>query len=385
MPRPIDIIDLDDLGLDEGAHLLVKDALRKVPAVRVRGRSPTLDVDLPAWCRVQGYGYENGWVLRPQVERYADAVRAGSAAAPVDHPLPWWNFAARGALVERGTPTGDFALDAKEAIWSEDAARSYAQAAGAQWDPNRAIPWNAPVSHSVEIEDAIVQIMTYLIENETAALIAPVRFMGRVHPHFREVIQVLAVQAADEARHIEVFTRRALLRREAPGRSAASGQASLASLLDEDEFSCSSFLLSVLGEGTFLSLLWFLHEHAPDACTREVVRLAAQDEARHVAFSLSHLSYAISREPGLRNRLFAAVERRHAALVLTAGLDQEVFDSLVLLAAGSLEASGIRKGYAAVMQLIREMDESRRRHLLRLGFSEEVARTLSSLHTRNFM
>ena len=40
-----------------------------------------------------------------------------------------------------------------------------------------------------------MQIMTYLIENETAALIIPSRFIAQLHPHFREVMQLLAVQA----------------------------------------------------------------------------------------------------------------------------------------------------------------------------------------------
>ena len=53
--------------------------------------------------------------------------------------------------------------------------------------------------------------MTYLVENEQAALIIPARLLSRLHPHFREVMQLLASQAADEARHVEVFTRRGLL------------------------------------------------------------------------------------------------------------------------------------------------------------------------------
>ncbi len=44
----------------------------------------------------------------------------------------------------------------------------------AQWDPATAIPWDAPIDQPAEVEDAIVQIMTYLIENETAALLVPV-------------------------------------------------------------------------------------------------------------------------------------------------------------------------------------------------------------------
>ena len=100
--------------------------------------------------------------------------------------------------------------------------------------------------------------MTYLVENEQVALIVPARFLGRIHPHFREVLQVLAVQAADEARHIDVFARRAALRGGPLGVSGAGGRASLTTLLEEPDFALASFLLSVLGEGTFLNLLGFL-------------------------------------------------------------------------------------------------------------------------------
>ena len=227
--------------------------------------------------------------------------------------------------------------------------------------------------------------MTFLIENETAALLVPARFLGRLHPHFREVMQLLAIQGADEARHIEVFTRRAQLRRTVLGLSTAGGQASLATLFDEPDFAIASFLLSVLGEGSFLALLWFLRDHAPDLCTREVARLAAQDEARHVAFGLAHLQRHLGEEPALRDRLANAIERRHAALATTSGLNSEVFDALVLLAAGGWSPAELRVGHAAVVALAREMDHGRRGRLVRLGFTTETATALSSLHTRNFM
>jgi hypothetical protein len=235
------------------------------------------------------------------------------------------------------------------------------------------------------VEDAVVQVMTYLVENENAALLLPARFLATLHPHFREVMQLLALQAADEARHVEVFTRRALMRRKELALSTVGGRASLQSLWAEPEFASASFLLSVLGEGSFLSLLGFLREHAPDPVTGEVVRLAAQDEARHVAFGLAHLARHVGEDASLRGRLAAAVERRASALAQTAGLNDEVFDALVLIAAGSLEPSALQRGSAAVRALIAEMQQSRAQRLERLGFTQGEAETLSGLHTRNFM
>jgi hypothetical protein len=383
------IVDLDDLGLDEGAHLLIKRALATHASIMVRGRSSALRSDLAAWCRANGHTFvlagDAFSITRSAHDRWRGAERAGTIETAVDEPPLHWGLAARGALVEAGAPELEMSLVTKHEIWADEAARLYAQAAAAQWDPATAIPWDAPADHPPEVEDAVVQVMTYLIENETAALLVPARFLGRIHPHFREVMQLLAIQAADEARHIEVFTRRAKLRRTALGLSTAGGQASLATLFDEPDFAVASFLLSVLGEGSFLALLWFLRDHAPDLCTREVARLAAQDEARHVAFGLAHLQRHLGLEPELRGRLAAAIERRHAALAQTAGLNAEVFDALVLLAAGGWSPAQLRAGHEAVISLVREMDHGRRGRLVRLGFDNESAAALSSLHTRNFM
>jgi hypothetical protein len=194
----------------------------------------------------------------------------------------------------------------------------------------------------------------------------------------------VGVGAADEARHIEVFTRRASLRSPLLGTSTASGQASLATLLHEPDFALATFLLSVLGEGSFLSLLRFLAEHG-DPLTRAVTRLAAQDEARHVAFGMSHVQHRLGVDPGLRGRLVAAVERRHDALQHTAGLNADVFDSLVVVAAGSYAPAALARGWDAVARLVAEMDHGRRVRLAALGFGDGDAERLSALHTRNFM
>lgn len=390
------VLDLGDLGLDRGGEILVRRALRDRPVgatLRVEGRDPALPVHLRAMCRAEGHPFavEGGALVVTRGAaidaRAAGAVRAGgpSPAAIVDRPDPRWGLAARGALVEAGGPSFAFPLADKDEVWSDDVPSLYAQAAAAQWDPATAIPWSTTLDHDEVLEDAVVQLMTYLVENETAALLVPARFLGRLHPHFREVMQLLAIQVADEARHVEVFTRRALLRRGALGTSTAGGQASLATLLDESNFALASFLLSVLGEGTFLSLLWFLHDHAPDPITRHIARLTAQDEARHVSFGLSHLARHTGRDPSLRGRLAAAIEHRHDALRDTAGLNAEVWEALVVIAAGSLDPAAIGRGHDAVLGLVREMDDRRRKRLLRLGFAPDAAAALSSLHTRNFM
>lgn len=413
---PSTVIDIKGLGLDRGAHLLLKRALASLPPggrLCVRGSAPDLAVHLRGWCRAQGHEFVRAetegptyteasaedasplaaWVVRGAsvLGRLSGAEAAGGTdprepGAVVERPPASWGLAARGAVVEAGGPEYHFRLDSKAEVWADSVPRLYQQAAAAQWNPATAVDWDAPFELPSEVESAVVQVMTYLIENETAALLVPAKFLAQVHPHFREVMQLLAIQVADEARHVEVFTRRATLRRkDALGLSTVGGQQSLKTLFDEHDFTLASFLLSVLGEGTFLNLLWFLERHAPDPVTRQVAKLAAQDEARHVAFGMGHLQYAISFDAGLRVRLASAAERRHDALSQTAGLNEEVFDALLLLAAGGWEPDAIADGFEKVQALKQEMEVDRVNRLIKLGYTPDEARALSALHTRNFM
>ncbi|MDQ4037978.1 MAG: ferritin-like domain-containing protein [Actinomycetota bacterium] len=389
----IDELDLAGLGFADGAHLLVGRSLRRLPVggrLVVRGRDPVLHIHLRAWCRANGHRLEEGDQLRvirggADLARWSGAERAGSPIGVVARPAAHWGLAARGALVEAGGPAGPFDVVERDVVWADLAPRLYAHAAAAQWDPETAVDWSAPVTLADDIESAVVQVMTYLVENEQAALVIPARLLSRVHPHFHEVQQLLAVQAADEARHMQVFTRRALLRGGEMGTSSVGGRASLSTLLYEADFTLASFLLSVLGEGSFLTLLGFLDTHAPDPVTRAVTRLARVDEARHVAFGVAHLEHQARLDPTLRGRLRAAVERRHDVLVDTAGLNADVFDSLVVLAAGSWDPVDIARGFRAVADMERAMDDGRQQRLTRLGFPPGEAAMLSALHTRNFM
>lgn len=392
-------IDLEHLGLESGGNLLLSRALRRLAPgqkLEVSGQHEELNLQLRTWCRVLGHQYESATDASTGVHGAitpaahfgklpTERTSINDADGVANHAPAHWGLAGRSAEVELGGPVFDFSLVDKMDIWTDDVARLYARAAAAQWDPATAIEWSAPIEHDDEIEDAIVQLMTYLIENETAALLVPARFLSKLHPHFREVMQLLAIQTADEARHIEVFTRRALLKRSQLGLSTIGGQTSLKTLLDEPDFALASFMLSVMGEGSFLILLNFIHRYAPDAVTRNVARLAAQDEARHVAFGLAHLKRHASEDAGLLPRLTVAVQRRHAELAQTAGLNERVFEALTVIAAGGFSPSEIATGFNRVMQLQADMDSARRGSLERIGFSEADAQALSQLHTRNFM
>jgi hypothetical protein len=289
------------------------------------------------------------------------------------------------ARVEPGGPGYPFTLNAREHVAPPEVGKLYDQAVNAQWNASTDIPWAKVKPLADPLTNALVQIMTFLAENELSALYVPSRFMARIHPAFAEVTMFLASQLADEARHIDVFLKRARLCGQGLGISSVATSRSLLSLLQTDDFTEATFLLSVLGEGTFLDLLSFIERYAPDEPTAELTRLAKNDESRHVHFGLAHVRYGLANDPTLYTRLEAAVRRRSATLNDITGVPAPVQDSLTMLAAGSAEPDAVARGHECFRELLENMHQNRVRRLAHAGFTAAQAETISQLHTPNFM
>jgi hypothetical protein len=155
--------------------------------------------------------------------------------------------------------------------------------------------------------------------------------------------------------------------------------------LEEPDFTSSSLLLNVLGEGTFLDLLKFISTHAPDAATAAAARLAHRDERRHVHFGVSHIRRAVKLDPDLPTTLVASAEARAAKLSSLSGLSPILLESLIVLAADSLQPAELGEAAAAVRDLTKMMERNRVRRLVSCGFDRATARHISDLHTPNLM
>jgi hypothetical protein len=384
-------VDGDDLDVADGLHILIDRAFDHLPTgaiLEVRSRAPSVAHDLPAWCRVSGHEYlgaiEGGHrVRRGAPRRFHDRATAPQNDPP-RHADPTTGFAPRGAAVESDAPAYPFTILTRDDVWADDAADLYTQAITSQWTRDD-IPWASLPKLPSELELAVAQSMTFLAENEFSALYVPAKFVPRIHPHFGEVVLFLATQIADEARHIDVFTRRAVAGGATLGRSTTTTQVSLKTLLDQEDFTAASFLLSVLGEGTFLDLLRYLEEHAPDPVTAEIVRRARHDEARHVRFGLSHVRGYLASGAEHPAALVAAVKARAGVLSGATSVNPLVQDALAILGGAGITASSIRRGVAATRELLTTMHENRRKRLVACGFPPELAEELSGLHTPNFM
>src|SRR5213078_1722737 len=276
---------------------------------------------------------------------------------------PATGFAPRGAKVEPAGPSYPFTLNERKHVAPPEIGKLYDQAVSNQWDATSDIPWDNVEPLPLAMSQALAQVMTFLAENELSALYVPARFIPRIHPAYAEVAMFLASQLADEARHIDVFLKRARLCGVGLGTSSVTTSRSLLSLMQTEDFTESSFLLSVLGEGTFLDLLSFIERYAPDEPTAELTRRAKNDESRHVHFGLAHVRYGLANDPNLYGRLEAAVRRRAAALQGVNGVPAPVQDALTILAAGGTEPGAVARGHEAFRELLETMHLSRMRRL----------------------
>jgi hypothetical protein len=411
-------LDAEGLELGGGLEVLLTAALEGLaPGGRLEVVSPSRStaLELHGWARRAGHAtvaerLPDGGPYAVVVERgpsarvLADPVGPRQAPPPLrdggefhsgelrraDEPPPSVADAQRGftpvgAIAELGAPRFDWALNERDRVWADDVAELAEQATRAQWDASRDVPWAAARDLPDHLERAVAQVMTFIAQNEYVALYVPAAFLPHVNPVYAEVVMWLAGHVHDEARHIEVFTKRALIGGFA-GQALASTELSLKTLLEERDFSGAALLLNVLGEGTFLDLLAFVERHAPDAATRTAAHLAHRDEVRHVHFGISHVRRRMANDPDQRASLVAAAERRAEKLVEMSGLSPLLGEGLTVMAAGgSMQPAELAEGARAVRDLMQTMEDNRIKRLQAAGFDAAAATYLSELHTPNLM
>jgi hypothetical protein len=406
-------VDAEHLELGGGLEVLLAAAFERVApggVLEIRTPSRAVALELPGWARLAGHEPIDQ-ISRP--DGHVVAIRRGSSTRILAQPLPprepgprlrhgelrtadWRGGAlppqpdpAAGlaplhAVPETGVPTHHWRLSHRDSIWADDVGELVDQASGQQWDASRDIPWGAARGLDDTTERAVAQVMTFLAQNEYAALYVPAWFLPQVNPQLVELVLWLGSHVHDEARHIEVFTKRSLVGGH-HGYALASTELSLSTLLDEHDFTASSLLLNVLGEGTFLDLLRFIEVHAPDAATAVAAKLAHRDERRHVHFGISNIRRVISIDPDMVGTLIAAAEARASKLVSLSGLSPLLVEALTIMAARSIQPADLSEAAAAVRTLMRTMERNRRRRLQACGFETATARHLADLHTPNLM
>jgi hypothetical protein len=280
------------------------------------------------------------WGVRARPSKVGLTMRdiaLGSYGEVPDHP-PRHTMAPRGSDIDPDVPDMGYTVNSKAEVWSENLLDLYEEAVSRQWSATRDIPWTELPDLDPDIEHAMCQLCTVLSEVEMVASDFPAKWLWRINHDFVEAKMFLCTQVMDEARHTEVFRKRALANGGGLGKAKAVVERFLKLILDAESYDEGSALMHLLGEGIVLSLFRAGELIAPSAVEKKIFRLCMQDEARHVAYGTMHLRYRLERDPSMAEDFHAYLDKGEEIIGMLF-TTPEVVEPTTLLVAGSVKAA----------------------------------------------
>jgi hypothetical protein len=267
---------------------------------------------------------------------------------------------------------GGYSVHTKHEIWLENASFLYEEALQRQWSSATDVPWDTIEPLPDDIEQAQCELATFLTEVEFVAGDVPSRWVAQTTPDYFEPRNLLIAQVMDEARHMDVFRKRAL----ANGgglMSATGGTAGVVGSIDlARDFTEMSSRLHISGEGAVLTIFRMGELMAYNEAEKAMYRLCSQDEARHVAFGVMHMRYMAEAAPDRREEIecyFDEAERQIlAGSQNPAGAQAESSESLAILLGGGMDKYD--EGVNKLMAIRRRQLTEYQKRVRSAGFGE---------------
>jgi hypothetical protein len=317
--------------------------------------SPTVEIGLDriremargnldlSWMDANPAGWGHQVKHRPGELRLAD-IETGHYAQIPEHGSAHGSMAPRGSYVPAGTRSlGMYTLNELSEVWAENAASLYDEAVVRQWNSVTDIPWDKLQALPDDIEKAVCQMCTGLTEVEFVAGDMPAKWLCRINHDFHEVKLFLATQIMDEARHLDVFRKRALANGGGLLMASPGQEELLAAILEAPDYATASALMHIFGEGFVLTLFRQGEFLAPTEVEKKIFRLCMQDEARHVAYGVKHLKYFLERHPEREPAIHAMLDVGEQA-IFSLTLEPQTWGPRAILAGGGL--ANIEQGMA---------------------------------------
>jgi len=269
------------------------------------------------------------------------------------------SFAPRGAEIPPGTPDLQAEVNRKSEVWAYNIEGYYEEAMSRQWNATTDIPWEELSRHELPeaIGKAYAQLLTFLTEVEMIATDVPAKWLGRLNADFFEVKNFIATQAMDEARHAEVFRKRALTTGWGLMRASLANERNLKFLRDADSFAEASLTLHLQAEGMVLTLFRFSELISPTELDKKMFRLVMQDEARHVGYGMQHLKWVLDHFPEKREIIHRHLDEAEN-FVFGGGYAMEVLEPFIILSGKGMKRANIEQGLKITAQFnLKQVDE----------------------------
>ena len=285
-----------------------------------------------------------GW--GQSVERSADGLRLsnieqGHYANVPEQGSKHGSMAPRGCYVPEETPGLDqYTLNEMAEVWAVNAGALYDEAVVRQWNSVTDIPWDKLEKLPEDIERSVCQLCTGLTEIEFVAGDMPAQWLARINHDFHEVKLFLATQIMDEARHLDVFRKRALANGGGLLSASPASQDLLGAILKASDYTTASALMHIFGEGFVLTLFRQGEFLAPTEVEKTIFRMCMQDEARHVAYGVKHLQYLLERHPEREAEVHKILDLGEQA-IFALTIEPQSSEPRAILAGGGLENIGL--------------------------------------------
>jgi hypothetical protein len=269
------------------------------------------------------------------------------------------SFAPRGAEIPAGVPDLQAEVNRKSEVWAYNIEGYYEEAMSRQWNATTDVPWEELARYELpeDIGKAYSQLLTFLTEVEMIATDVPAKWMGRLNADFFEVKNFIATQAMDEARHAEVFRKRALTTGWGLMRASRANEVNLKFLRDADSFAEASLTLHLQAEGMVLTLFRFSELISPTEVDKKMFRLVMQDEARHVGYGMQHLKWVLDHFPEKREIIHRHLDEAEN-FVFGGGYATEVLEPFIILSGKGMKKENIQQGLKITAQFnLKQVDE----------------------------
>jgi len=322
-------------------------------------RTPTIDAGLDRLREMARGNYSLAW-MESNPEGWGQMAVAGPAGIGLvdievdryaeipEHASPRGGVALRGSHVPGKLPAPGYDLNERSRLWSNCAAKLYDEAVARQWNSVTDVPWDQLQELPEDLEKALCQMCTGIAEFELAAADATARWISRINGNFHEIKLFLATQLADQARHMDVFRKRALANGGGLLETSPCQHDLLLAGMRASSYTTATALMQILCEGFSLSLFHAGEFLAPGEVEKTIFRLCMQDQARHVAHAVSHLQCFLEDHPEGIEEIHRALDAGEQAMFRLT-LEPQTIEPRAILAGAGL--AGIDLGLSRVALL----------------------------------
>ncbi len=291
------------------------------------------------------------WGVRVQPGKHGMTMRGLNVSSYAEIPESSNDMSRRprGAFPIPGVPRTDFyALSAKVDIWSDNAVDLYEEAIQRRWMAHADVPWDELTPLPGEVKLAMCQLCTELAQQASIETDLIGLWLHKMNYVYHEVKTFLASEIFDTGRHYSAFRQRALANGGALGLESP-GHMNRRLMEVRAGWTEAALYLYILRGSLTLLLYRYGEAYAYNPADKYLFRRCIEDKARHIAYGMAHLKYAVEHQDegfatGLSN-LMRGVER-DVSLELK---DPVLWEALAIIFGGGL--ANISSGMEVVKDL----------------------------------